>query len=290
MKIIGTGLLGLVGSRILELLDKHQFQNISRQNGVDIQVKEQVFDAIGNSSANTVLHLAAFTKVDDAEEEKDLGEQSEAWKINVFGTQNVLEACEKYNKKLVYFSSDMVFPGTKEPPDKYLEDDETGAVGFYAKTKEEAEKLIEKASCPWLILRIGYPYRANFEKKDYVRVLKELLESGKPINAVSDHYFTPTFIDDIASVLELIFKENLTGKLHVVGGEIVTPHDVAIKIAKAFNLDLNLIGKTTRNSYFKDKAPRAYNLSLNNDKIEKLGIQMTSFSEGLEKIKTQINY
>jgi dTDP-4-dehydrorhamnose reductase len=289
MKILGTGLSGLIGSRIVELLDDYQFQNLSRQNKVDVSVREQVFNAISSSSSNIILHLAAFTNVDDAEKEKSLREESVAWKINVLGTKNVLEACERYGKKIIYFSTDMVFPGKKEIPEKYTEEDETGAVGFYAKTKEEAEKLIEKASCPWLILRVAYPYRASFEKKDYVRIFKKLLEDGKQIEAVSDHYFTPTFVDDIASVLDLIFKENLTGKLHAVGEEIVSPYEVAIKIAKTFNLNTDLIKKTTREVFFEGKAPRAYNLSLNNDKIEKLGIEMSNFSEGLEKIKQQLN-
>lgn len=289
MKIIGTGLTGLVGSRITQLLTNYEFEDISRKNGVDVQVKEQVFNVIGNSPANIVLHLAAFTKVDDAEVQKELGEQSDVWKINVLGTKNIIEACEKYNKKLIYFSSDMVFPGKKEPPEKYLEDENTNPVGFYAKTKEEAEKLVEQSSCPWLILRIAYPYRASFEKKEYVRVFKELLEAGKQIKAVTNHYFTPTFIDDIPNVLEFILREDVKGKLHAVGSEIVTPYDVATKIAKVFNLDSGLIGETTREEFFKGKAPRAYNLSLNNDKIVKFGISMTDFSEGLEKIKSQIS-
>src|SRR4030067_229935 len=162
MRIIGTGLTGLLGSRIVELLTDYQFQNLSRVTGVDITSKDQVSSAIANSSSSLVLHLAAFTDVDGAEKEKDLKEQSLVWKINVEGTKNVLEACEKSNKKIIYFSTDMVFPGTKEVPEKYTEEDKTGAIGFYAKTKEEAEKLIEKATCPWLIIRPAYPYRSNF--------------------------------------------------------------------------------------------------------------------------------
>jgi len=289
MKILGTGLTGLVGSRIVKLLNNFEFQNLSRKAGFDILDRRQVFEAIGSSPANTVLHLAAFTNVDEAENQKDLKENSIAWKINVLGTKNVLEACEKYNKKIVYFSTDMVFSGEKKLPEKYEEEDERGAVGFYAKTKEEAEKLVENALCPFVILRIAYPYRASFEKEEYVRVFKRLLENGIKIKAVTDHYFTPTFIDDIALAISLIIKEDLKGKFHLTGEEIVSPFDAAVKIAKVFNLDKNLIEKTTKEEFFKDKAPRAYNLSLNNGKIVKLGIKLTGFEEGLEKIKTQLN-
>ncbi len=288
MKILGTGLNGLVGSRIVELLNDFEFQNLSRKEGFDILNKDQIFEAIGNSSVSTIFHLAAFTKVDEAEKEKDLKENSTAWKINVLGTKNVLEACEKFNKKIVYFSTDMVFSGEKKLPEKYLEEDERGAVGFYAKTKEEAEKLVEKALCPFVILRIAYPYRSSFEKEEYVRVFKRLLENKTKIKAVTNHYFTPTFIDDIALVIKLIIKEDLKGKYHLTGEEVVSPFDVAIKIAKVFDLDKNLIEKTTKEEFFKDKAPRAYNLSLNNGKIVKLGVKPSGFEEGLEKIKAQL--
>ena len=289
MKILATGLNGLVGSRFSELLkDKYEFENLSRQSGVDVTNKDQVFSAITDSSSNIIFHLAAFTNVDVSEEEKNLGTESIAWRINVEGTKNVLEACEKTNKKIVHFSTDMVFPGTKDLPGKYLEEDEIKPVGFYAETKAEAERLIEKATCPWLILRIAYPYRANFEKKEYVRSFKSLLEQGKEIRAVSDHYFTPTFIDDLAMVIDLIIEKDLKGKLHATGDEIVSPYDVAVKIAKTFNLNEKLILKTTREEFFANRAPRAYNLALNNDKIGKLGLKLHSFSEGLEEIKKQL--
>jgi dTDP-4-dehydrorhamnose reductase len=266
MKIIGTGLNGLVGSRVVELLtDQYQFENISRQNGVDITNKAQIASTIAASDSEIVLHLAAFTDVDGAEKDKELGD------------------------KIIYFSTDMVFPGDKEAPERYSEEDQTGAVGFYAKTKEEAEKLIEKATCPWVILRIAYPYRANFEKKEYVRVFKSLLEEGKQIKAVSDHFFTPTFIDDIAPCIDLVIKGNLTGKYHVTGEETVSPYEAAIKIAEVFSLNQNLVEKTTRAEFFKDRAPRAYNLALNNDKITKLGIKLRGFKESLQEIKKQLS-
>jgi dTDP-4-dehydrorhamnose reductase len=288
MKIIGTGLNGLVGSRITELLENYEFENVSRSTGVDITNKDQVFSALRKSSAGIVLHLAAYTKVDEAENQKDLGDKSEVWRINVDGTKNILEACESLNKKIVYFSTDMVFPGNKDLPGKYSEDDGTGAVGFYAKTKEEAEKLVEKATCPWVILRVAYPFRANFEKKEYVRIFKERLEKGMEITTVSDHYFTPTFIDDIAKAVNLIITKDIAGKLHATGEETVSPYDVALKVAETFGLNKDLIHETTREEYFKGKAPRAYNISLNNDKIQGLGLRMHSFSQAILEIKNQL--
>ena len=288
-KIIGTGLSGLVGSRIVELLGHDfEFEDISRKTGTDIADKTAVLARLQNSDAEFVLHLAAYTNVDEAEKEKDFKEQSAAWRINVEGTKHILSACQKTGKHLIHFSTDMVFPGTKELPERYTEEDATGAVGWYATTKEEAEKVIKSAQIPWTILRIAYPYRAHFEKKEYVRMFKQLLEEGREIQTVTDHYFTPTFIDDLANILQLVFNKKLTGIYHAGGKDSISPYDAAMQVAKTFGLPTNLIGKTTRSDYFAGKAPRAFNLSLNSDKIKGLGIPLRSFEDGLEEIKKQI--
>ena len=287
-KIIGTGLTGLVGSRIVELLPQFSFENISRSTGVDITKKEIVLETIKNSSASIVLHMAAKTNVDGCEADKQFGENGEAWKINVLGTANIVEACEKTGKKLVYISTDMVFPGDKPLGETYSEEEMPNPKNWYATTKYQAERLVSAAQTPTLIIRIAYPYRANFEKKEYVRVFIDLLKNQKAIKVVEDHYFTPTFIDDIPLALDLLLKTNQTGIFHVAGKEAVSPFIVAQKIAEMFNFDSSLITKTTREEYFKNKAIRGFNLSLNNDKIEKLGISLTAFSQGLEEIKKQI--
>lgn len=289
MQIIGTGLSGLVGSRIVELLsDKYSFKDLSRKNNVDILDKDIFLKETEKSDSQFLLHLAAFTDIEAAEKEKDLKEKSSAWKINVEGTSNAIEVCRKTNKKLIYFSTDMVFSGEKKIGEKYSEEDSRNPVGWYATTKKMAEELIEKSNISWVILRIAYPYRANYEKKEYVRIFKWLLENQKPIKAVSDHYFTPTFIDDIAPVIDFLIKNNIPGKFNLVGDEIVTPFKVALMIADVFKLNKDLISQTTRAEFFKDRAPRGYNISLKNDKIIKLGLKLRSFTEGLMEIKKQI--
>ena len=168
-KILATGLTGLVGSRLTELLgDAYEFENLSRETGINILDKQLVSDVVSASAAQIVLHIAAKTNVDGCEldKEKDkevLGksakEQEETWKngetawgINVFGTQNVVEACKKNNKKLVYISTDFVFDGTKK---HYSEEDIPNPLNWYAKTKYEGEKLIQASGLDYIIARIA---------------------------------------------------------------------------------------------------------------------------------------
>src|ERR1035437_7787725 len=130
-KILVTGLTGLVGSRFAELLnDAYEFEEISRTNSVDILDKVAVLNFISASDAQIVLHMAGKTNVDGCEldkvrdkeildfknseeQEKTWIQEQTAWAVNVFGTQIIVDACQKTNKKIIYISTDFVFDGKK---------------------------------------------------------------------------------------------------------------------------------------------------------------------------------
>lgn len=287
--ILITGGNGLVGSRIIELLSQtYQFDVINRTSGIDITDKQSVTNKIKNSSANTILHLAAKTDVDGCEKEKDLGKESEAWRINVEGTQNIVEACKEANKKIIYISTDFVFNGEDTPKEGYTEESKQNPVNWYGQTKNEGEKIIQETTVPWIIARIAYPYRSSFEKKDFVRVFKTLLEQGKSLSLVTDHFMSPTFIDDIGQAIHILLQTNETGIYHVTGNQTLSPYEEGVAVAKIFGLDISLIGKTTRAEFFKNRAIRPFNLKMNNDKISKLGVHMKTFEEGLLEVKRQL--
>ncbi|HSW89128.1 MAG TPA: SDR family oxidoreductase [Candidatus Saccharimonadales bacterium] len=289
-KLLITGGNGLVGSRVVELLSStYDFNLLNRTSGTDITDKEAVLNKITNSEAEIIIHLAAKTDVDGCEKEKELGHESEAWKINVEGTRNVVDAATAANKKLLYISTDFVFNGQDTPEDGYTEESKPSPVNWYAQTKYEGEKIVQAAAIPWIITRIAYPYRAKFEKNDFARVFKSLLEQGKHLSLITDHFVNATFIDDLAPALDMLISQNQTGIYHLTGSQTLSPYEEGLLVAKTFGLDPTLIGKTTRAEFFKDRATRPFNLRMNNAKIEKLGIKMKSFEEGLTEIKRQLN-
>lgn len=289
MKILGTGLNGLIGSRIVELnKDKHTFQNISRSTGVDITDYSQVLNAISSSDASIIFHAAAYTDVKAAEKEKDLGQESKSWKINVIGTQNVAKVCSQTGKKLIYLSTDMVVGGDDMPEGGFREDAVPNPLSFYAVTKSEAEKIVQSLSTPWVIMRTAYPYRASFEKPDFVRFFKQWLTEKKPISVLTDRIISPTFIDDLANALDVLVEKDALGIYHTVDSQIVSIYEAVVLIAKAFNLDTKLIGKTTRKEFLIGRPPEPFSSALNNAKIRELGVSMHTFEQGLEIIKTQI--
>lgn len=280
-----TGARGLVGSRIIELLQGNfNFLPISSQD-LDIRDINSIENFLDDKEISYLLHLAAKADVDGCESEKNLGEESEAWKINVEGSSNIANYCKKRNIKLIYISTDFVFDGQKEGGNFYTEEDTPNPINFYAKTKYEGEKAVMSSEVEHVILRIAYPYRKEFEqKKDFVRAILSRLKEGSEVNAVTDHIMCPTFIDDIAHAIKATIESDSRGIYHVVGSSQISPYDAAIKIAETFYMQKSLIKPTTREKYFEGKAPRPFNLSLKNDKIKNLGVEMKTFEEGIKSL------
>ncbi len=287
-QIIGIGLSGLIGTRIQELLsDSFHFFPMSTEQGLDITQSESL-GVVADHDAQTVLLLAAKADVDGCEKDKELGEAGAAWAINVNGVENVIKACQKTNKRLIYVSTDFVFNGEDTPEGGYTEESQPNPINWYGTTKYEAEKRVQASGLPHTIVRPAYPYRKEYEaKKDFFRAIRDRLASGQEVKAVTDHYFNPTLIDDFALSLKTVFTRSENEIFHLVGSSIVSPFEAAQMIAEKFNLDQTLIIPTTRAEYFEGKALRPFKLAMNNDKITKLGVLMHGFSEGLDIISKQ---
>lgn len=323
MKILGTGLSGLVGSRIVELLkDKYEFD----LSEVDITDRNAIIEKIKSSDAPIVLHLAAKTSVDGCEKDREedlrtfchpefisgskkmlnqvqhdrqerfwtsqndeggMGKKT-AWEVNVIGTKNIVDACGESKKKIIYISTDFIFDGSRPSAGGYKEEDMPNPINWYGKTKYEGEEIVKNSSISWIIARIAYPYRAKFSKNDFFRSILQRLQKGEKVMAVTDHIFTPTFIDDIAFAIGRLIEEKATGIFHVVGATYLTPYDSALAIATRFNYNQSFVTKTSRAEFFKSRAPRPFRLALKNDKIRRLGVEMRGFEEGLEELKRQM--
>jgi len=283
VNILGTGLSGLVGSRVVELLPQYSFENLSLETGVDITDKKSVDSYFIHSKAPWVFHLAAYTDVQGAEKEKSLDEESSAWKVNVAATEHIIDNCKRYQKHLLYIDTDYAFDGTKK---EYTENDAPNPLGWYAKTKYEGAKRVLAMEHLGLVIRIANPYRAHpVGKKDFVHKMLERLQSGQPVTGATDQLFSPTFIDDIAKVIDILVSRDAFGLYHAVGGNALSPFDAASTIADVFGCDNKLVIATTFARMFENRAPTPQFAYLKNDKISKLGVIMHTFHDGLEAVK-----
>lgn len=285
MKILGTGLSGLVGSRIVELLSpKHTFVNYSLENGVDITNREDIISRItGDTESSWVIHLAAYTNVQQAEADRALGAESAAWKVNVTATEYIIEACVASHKRLLYVDTDYAFDGSKQ---LYTEEDSVHPLSWYGETKSEGAKRALALGDMGLVIRISNPYRAHpVGKKDFAHKMLERLLANQEVVAPADQLFVPTFIDDIAGAMDTLLSRAASGMYHVVGSQAVSPFDVAKTIARVYALDPTLVKKTTFADFFVSRAPAPQYAVLQNDKIRALGVVMRGFDEGIAEVK-----
>ncbi len=274
IKVAITGSSGLVGSRIIELLhDNIQFIPIL-QSKVDITDKNQLWQEMKNLEFDLFLHLAAYTNVDQAENEKDL-----VFKVNRNGTQNVFDVVTQKGKKCIYISTDFVFDGITPP---FTESSSPNPISEYGKSKYEGEKIVLGKA---MIVRISYPYRKAFEHKtDFMRGIKNLLEKKQSLSMVSDSLMTPTFIDDIAYSLQYLMNNFSPEVFHIVGSTALSPYEAALAIADFNRLDSTLIRPVSYSEYFKGKAkrPKLSHMKSNTNTF----FPMKSFEEGLKIIFT----
>ena len=286
MDIIGTGLSGLVGSRITKLLSsRFTFTDLSRETGVDLLDFPEVKKRIIASSAPWVFHFAAFTDVQGAEAEKDKGKESVSWKVNVLATENIVSLCKETGKRLLYISTDYVFDGIK---DTYDEDDAPNPISWYGQTKYEGEKLVHTLGKQSLIVRIANPYRSNpVGKMDFVHKMRERLDAGLGIQAPSDQIFCPTFIDDLASSLETLVSADAFGIYHVVSLGGITPYEAAKAIALEFGFKDASLTPVSYEEYFSGKAHPPKQALLKHAKIDSSGVRLHSFEQGLHEVKQQ---
>ena len=292
-KIIGTGLSGLVGSRIVELLkDKYEFVDFSLDTGVNILDTANLNTAFElNKDAIAVLHLAAFTDTNVAWEQRD-DKSGLCYQLNVVGTQNILNLAKKYNQYFIYISTDFVFDGTKNTP--YFETDTPTPIEWYGETKYLGEKIIQDSGYSnYNISRITYPYRAAFEPKvDIIRKVISKLKNKEEVKMFSDQICTYTFIDDIAAALGYFIKNKTTGIYHLVGSSSHSPYDMCLKVAEVFGLDKSLISASSLEDFIKSQPvgsrPWQKILVTSNEKVKSLGLNFKTLSEGLEEIKNQI--
>lgn len=287
MKILMTGSTGLVGSRLVELLaPQHEIVELCEEDGFDVTDRRCVRWAL-DTDAGAVVHLAAFTDVGAAWRQNGQTDGS-CYQVNAVGTRNIARVCAEYGLYLIHFSTDFVFAGQERS--LYFEGNLPRPIEWYGKTKLLAEAEVVASECEYSILRIAYPFRAYFPGKlDLVRwILKGLGEGNLP-PMVSDQWITPTFIDDLASVVGYFVTQQPRGIYHAVGSTVTTPYLLARRIATSWGFDPDMVRKSRLDDLLRlDPRPRQQYLGLSNWNLRRLGLQMSDLGIALRTVKAQM--
>ena len=285
MKILITGVNGLVGNSLYKLLEEsdHIVYSSSRnieglaKYKVDITNKNEVDSFFESEKPDLVINSAAMADVDLCEEEREL-----CWKVNVEGVQNLVDMCNRYGSHLTHISTDYIFDGKKESG-IYLENDKPNPQGYYAESKLEGERIISDSNISHSILRTILVYGLH-NKPNIITFLKSYLEEGKSVNLVSDQVRMPTFVDDLSRACISASEKKARGVFHICGPEQMSYLDIGNRIAEYFSFDKSLINHVqTKDLNQKAKRPFRTGFDLQKSK-EKLNYIPTNFEDSLKLI------
>lgn len=288
MRLFITGISGLLGVNLALLArDRHRVSGCYLHHQVSMDGVEVVrLDlthpgpleaAIGRIEPDVIIHTAGLTNVDECEANPKL-----ARRLNVDVAGEVARVAAERQARLVYVSSDHLFAGTLAWHD---ETDRPAPVNVYARTKVEAETLVQ-AACPQaLIVRTnffgwGTPVRTSFS--DWILAA---LRRDEELRMFTDVFFTPILINDLGEVILELLSTTASGLYHVAGGERLSKHDFAQRLAEVFDVAHPRIRPASV-----EEAPlrarRPKDMSLRTDKVARLlGRRMPAVGEGLAGLR-----
>lgn len=298
MRILLTGSNGLLGQKLVELLRQQpEVEIIATSRGqnklaalypdvhfvaLDVSDREQVQHVLATEKPTHLIHTAAMTNVDECELN-----HAPCWLQNVTAVGHLVEGCTQHNVHLTHVSTDFIFDGEEGP---LAEEAVPAPVNFYGQSKLAAEQTVQASAGPWAILRtvLVYGIAHDYGRTNIVLWVRDSLRAGKQINVVDDQFRTPTLAEDLAQGCWLAAHQSATGIYNISSSELLTPYDMALRVADYFQLDKSLINKAD-GSTFTQPARRPARTGFIIDKARKeLGFQPHTFEQGLAVLATQI--
>ena len=229
---------------------------------LDITDEVKVKKYFDENKIDMVIHTAAWTRVDDAETNKEL-----VYKVNVLGTKYLVDNCDTKNIPMIYFSTDYVFGGEGNEP--YIVDDKKNPLGYYAETKYEGEIEVMRLK-EYFILRISWVFGKN--GNNFIKTMLKLSETHDTLTVVNDQVGSPTYTVDVASIIKEFVRSDKYGVYHVTNEGFVSWADFAREIFKEANKNVKVIDVTTEE--YNAKAKRPKNSRLDKSKLVENGFHL----------------
>jgi len=279
MKILITGTNGQVGHALMQQLKKHELVGLTRQD-CDLTQPNQIKQVIDQHQPDLIINPAAYTKVDQAEDEPEL-----AFLINRDAPRVMAEKAREYHIPLIHFSTDYVFDGEKE--EAYVEEDRANPLGVYGQSKLAGEEAVQAVGGLHYIFRTSWVY--SNRGQNFYLTMRQLSHERDEINVVADQIGVPTSSAFIAEQIETMIPqlcENNTGLYHLVPKKSCSWYDFAKQIISKTNLNFNLKNlHPIETLAFKTKAQRPKHSLLNNHKIQQaFMLKLEHWHKGLEMV------
>ena len=282
MKVLVTGAKGQLGTDLMNELAKRGIEGI----GVDVQEMD-ITDAeacrrvIKNSGADAVIHCAAYTAVDAAEDNADL-----CRRINGEGTRNVAQACKEADTKLMYISTDYVFDGQGTTPwDPDCKD--YAPQNVYGQTKYEGELAVEELSDKYFIVRIAWVF--GVAGKNFIKTMLRLGKERGAVSVVDDQIGSPTYTYDLARLLVDMIQTDKYGRYHATNEGLCSWYEFAKEIFRQAGMDVPVTPVSS--DQFPAKAARPSNSRLSKEKLSENGFErLPAWQDALGRFLKEIEY
>ena len=263
MKVFVTGVKGQLGHDVMNELAKRGLEGI----GVDVEEMD-ITDAeacervIKAAAPEAVIHCAAYTAVDAAEDNRDL-----CHRVNGEGTKNIARVCSELDIPMMYISTDYVFNGQGERP--WEPDDYREPLNVYGLTKYEGEIAVEQLLKKYFIVRIAWVFGQN--GKNFIKTMLNIGKTHEKLTVVNDQIGTPTYTYDLARLLADMIQTEKYGYYHATNeGGYISWYDFCCEFYRQYGLSTKVIPVTTE-QYGLSKAPRPFNSRLDRRKLVENG-------------------
>lgn len=266
MKVLVTGVKGQLGYDVVNELTKRGHEPIGVDiDEMDITDKESVDKVITEASVDTVIHCAAYTAVDAAEDNVEV-----CRKVNAEGTENIAKVCKKLDIPMVYISTDYVFNGQGERP--WEPDDAREPLNVYGQTKYEGELAVEENLSKYFIVRIAWVFGVN--GKNFIKTMLNLGKTRDQLTVVCDQIGSPTYTFDLARLLVDMIETKKYGRYHATNEGLCSWYEFACEIFKQAGLDSKVeVAPVTSAQYPASKAKRPANSRMSKEKLSENGFE-----------------
>lgn len=286
MKILVTGIKGQLGYDCVKELSKRGYTEVLGIDidDLDITDEQKVHEFINDYKPNIVMHNAAYTSVDKAEQNPEI-----CYKVNALGTKYIAEACREVNATMVYISTDYVFSGKGE--NFYEVNDKKEGLSVYGKTKSEGEDFVLNTLTKYFVVRISWVFGIN--GNNFIKTMLKLAGLGKTeLNVVSDQIGSPTYTADLAVLLCDMIETDKYGIYHATNEGICSWYEFAKKIFELSNTNMK-VNPITTDEYRKlvpNQAPRPLNSRLSKKSLDKANFnRLPNWEYALERYLKELS-
>ncbi|MDY2922155.1 MAG: dTDP-4-dehydrorhamnose reductase [Eubacterium sp.] len=279
MKVLVTGIAGQLGHDVMQELAKREIPAVGTdlKEGIPLDITDEkaVHQVLQKEKPSVIVHCAAWTAVDLAEEEQN---KETVYAVNVTGTKNLAKEAEALGARFVYISTDYVFNGEGTTPWK-PDCTEYAPLNYYGQTKWQGEQMVKQYLSSYFIVRIAWVFGLN--GGNFIKTMLKVGKNHDRLTVVKDQIGTPTYTKDLARLLVDMIRTEKYGTYHATNeGGYISWYDFAVEIFKQaavldsdYDEDHLQVVPVTTEEYGVSKARRPFNSRLDRSKLVEQGFE-----------------